>query len=184
MGSGGDAAGELDGGLCPERAGGGAPASRGGTLPGLGVGRARAGWGPRVAGARVTGRSAATRLRFARLATRTAALLDDPTRYRPADISLVGGYLGPGYGEPTRLGRRVSKVAAAHGLTLDPTYTAKTVGAISGEFTDETVLYWHTLSSRRPEMLSTEAAVERLPGGDRGVRERAPGAVCSVWAAP
>lgn len=162
---------QVDRGVCPEPDVVVVPASSGGTLAGLVVGLDRAGLDTRVVGVRVTGRYAANRLRLARLATRTAALLDDPTRYRRADISLVGGYLGPGYGEPTRLGRRVSKVAAAHGLTLDPTYTAKTVGAISGEFTDETVLYWHTLSSRRPEMLSAEAAVERLPGGYRGFLE-------------
>jgi 1-aminocyclopropane-1-carboxylate deaminase/D-cysteine desulfhydrase-like pyridoxal-dependent ACC family enzyme len=155
---------QVDRGDCPRPDLVVVPASSGGTLAGLVVGLDRAGLDTRVVGVRVTGRYAANRLRIARLATRTAELLDDPVSYTPGDIALTGGYLGPGYGEPTPLGRRVSKVAAAHGLTLDPTYTAKTVGAIAAEFTDETVLYWHTLSERRPEMLSTGATLDRLPG--------------------
>jgi len=154
---------QVDRGVCPRPDVVVVPASSGGTLAGLVVGVDRAGLDTRVVGVRVTGRYAANSLRIARLATRTASLLDDPRKYAREDISLVGGYVGPGYGEPTRLGQRVTKVAAAHDITLDPTYTAKTVGAISGEFADETVLYWHTLSERRPEMLSTAAALARLP---------------------
>jgi D-cysteine desulfhydrase len=143
------------------------PASSGGTLAGLVVGLDRAGLDTRVVGVRVAGRYAANRFLMCRLANRTATLLGAPARYSRADISLLDGYLGPGYAKPTRLGRQVSKVATRHGLDLDPTYTAKTVAAIASEFDDETVLYWHTLSNDRPEMLSTEATVERLPDGYR-----------------
>jgi 1-aminocyclopropane-1-carboxylate deaminase/D-cysteine desulfhydrase-like pyridoxal-dependent ACC family enzyme len=139
------------------------PASSGGTLAGLLVGLDSTGLDTRVVGVRVAERYAANRLLVSRLANRTAALLDLPVTYSREDITLVDGYLGPGYAEPSRLGERVQTVAATHGLTLDPTYTAKTVAAIAGEFDDETVLYWHTLSGHRPEPLSTEEAVRRLP---------------------
>lgn len=139
------------------------PASSGGTLAGLVVGLDRAGLDTRVVGVRVAARYAANRVLMSRLANRTAALLDWPVRYTRSDIGLLDGYLGPGYAEPTSLGRQVSKVATEYGLELDLTYTAKTVAAIAGEFDDQTVLYWRTLSAARPEMLSPGATVERLP---------------------
>ncbi|ERH09460.1 MAG: 1-aminocyclopropane-1-carboxylate deaminase [halophilic archaeon J07HX64] len=143
------------------------PASSGGTLAGLVVGLDSTDLDTRVVGVRVAERYAANRLFVSRLANRTAALLDLPVTYSRADITLVDGYLGPGYAEPSRVGERVQKLAALYGLTLDPTYTAKTVAAIAGEFDDETVLYWHTLSGHRPEPLSTDEAVRRLPDSYR-----------------
>lgn len=142
------------------------PASSGGTLAGLLVGLDRAGLDTRVVGVRVAGRYVANRPLVARTANRTAALLGGGG-YRPDDITLLDGYVGSGYAEPTPAGDRVTAVAADHGLELDPTYTAKTVAALAGEFDDERVLYWHTLSESRPETLSAEAALERLPDSYR-----------------
>jgi len=142
------------------------PASSGGTLAGLVVGLDRAGLDTRVVGVRVAGRYVANRPLIARAANRTAALLGGG-EYSPDDITLLDGYVGPGYAEPTPAGDRVTAVAADHGLELDPTYTAKTVAAIAGEFDDERVLYWHTLSNRRPDLLSVAAALEQLPDGYR-----------------
>lgn len=156
-------AAQVERGACPHPDVVVVPASSGGTLAGLVVGLDHAGLDTRVVGVRVAGRYAANRLLMRRLANRTATLLELPANYSREDITLLDGYLGPRYAEPTRLGERVSKVATRHGLELDPTYTAKTVAAIASEFDDETVLYWHTLSERRPEMLSTEATLERLP---------------------
>jgi 1-aminocyclopropane-1-carboxylate deaminase/D-cysteine desulfhydrase-like pyridoxal-dependent ACC family enzyme len=63
-------------------------------------------------------------------------------------------WLGAGYGYPTEAGERATQEAARAGLTLDPTYTAKTfaaalerVEALRESPTPKTVLYWHTLSS-------------------------------------
>ncbi len=63
-------------------------------------------------------------------------------------------WLGAGYGYATDAGARATEDAAQEGITLDPTYTAKTfaaaldrVSAWSGETAPKTVLYWHTLSS-------------------------------------
>ena len=140
------------------------PASSGGTLAGLRVGFDVAGIDARLAGVRVVERYVANSLSIARLANRTAALVDDASgSYSWRDIDLVSGYLGGGYAEPTAAGERVTETAAAFGLDLDPTYTAKAVAGISGEFDDETVLYWHTLSNSRPPELSRADAVDRLP---------------------
>jgi 1-aminocyclopropane-1-carboxylate deaminase/D-cysteine desulfhydrase-like pyridoxal-dependent ACC family enzyme len=59
-------------------------------------------------------------------------------------------YLGQGYGYATPEGARATAAAATVGLTLDPTYTAKSFAAAldrvaSGR--ERTILYWHTLSS-------------------------------------
>jgi D-cysteine desulfhydrase len=144
------------------------PTSSGGTLAGLRVGFDLAGIDARPVGVRVVEWYLANRLTIARLANQTAALIDEnPGPYGREDIHLLSGYLGDGYAEPTAEGERVTDVAGEFGLQLDPTYTAKTVAAIAGEFDDEQVLYWHTLSHSRPEPLSRERAIERLPDGYR-----------------
>jgi len=139
------------------------PASSGGTLAGLRVGFDIAGIDARLAGVRVVERYIANAFTVARLANQTAALIEDAPGYGWRDIDLVSGYLGSGYAEPTPAGERVSESATACGLELDPTYTAKTVAGIAGEFDDETVLYWHTLSNSRPPQLSRADALDRLP---------------------
>lgn len=141
------------------------PTSSGGTLAGLRVGLDRTGIDARVVGVRVIERYVANRWTVARLARKTAERLDDdgPTAYGRRDIELLSGYLGDGYGKPTSDGTAATELAAAHGLTLDPTYTAKAVAAIVDHFRDETVLYWHTLSNTRPSMLTLETARTRLP---------------------
>ena len=155
---------QIDAGECPEPDVVVVPASSGGTLAGLRVGFDLVGIDARPVGIGVVERYIANRYTIARLATQTAALLaDSPGPYSRDDIDLVGGYLGRGYAEPTAAGERVTASAADFGLELDPTYTAKAVAGIAGEFDDETVLYWHTLSSTRPPRLSREDAIERLP---------------------
>jgi D-cysteine desulfhydrase len=141
------------------------PTSSGGTLAGLRIGFDIADLDVRLAGVRVVEWYLANGVTISRLANKTTRLLDAPPgrRYSRHDIDLMTGYLGSGYAEPTEAGRRVQDIAAEYGLTLDPTYTAKTIAAIAGEFDDETVLYWHTLGENRPPMLSTREAIERLP---------------------
>lgn len=141
------------------------PASSGGTLAGLQVGLDRTDLETDVVGVRVIERYVCNRWSVARLARRTAALLDDdgPSKYRCGDVALLSGYLGNGYGVPTPAGERARATATEHGLTLDPTYTAKAVAAIADRYDDERVCYWHTSSETRPPTLSIETARERLP---------------------
>lgn len=141
------------------------PTSSGGTLAGLTVGLDRTDLETDVVGVRVIERYVVNRWTVARLARRTAALLEDdgPTDYGRRDIRLRSGYLGDGYGEPTPAGERAQATAAEYGLALDPTYTAKAVAAIADRYDDERVCYWHTLSQTRPATLSVETAQARLP---------------------
>jgi 1-aminocyclopropane-1-carboxylate deaminase/D-cysteine desulfhydrase-like pyridoxal-dependent ACC family enzyme len=86
-------------------------------------------------------------------------------------------WLGAGYGHATEAGARATEEAARFGLTLDPTYTAKTfaaalerVNALRDSPSPKTVLYWHTLSSSpiapllegAPEESGIEPAILRL----------------------
>jgi D-cysteine desulfhydrase len=150
------------------------PASSGGTLAGLRVGIDRTELDTRVVGVRVIERYVLNRLSVARLARKTASLLEDDHRrdYGRSDVELLSGFLGDGYGVPTDRGETLREMAADHGLTLDPTYTAKAVAAVADRFDGETVCYWHTLSESRPQTLSPEEARERLPRGYRQFLDR------------
>lgn len=59
-------------------------------------------------------------------------------------------YLGAGYGFPTEKGTEAIHRAAAVGVVLDHTYTAKAFAAVLDRVAnghERTILYWHTLSS-------------------------------------
>jgi len=76
-------------------------------------------------------------------------------------------YLGRGYGQATPEGERAMAVAAESGLTLDPTYTAKTFAAALDRVAagkHKTILYWHTLSSAPFEPLLIDAPEEAAIG--------------------
>ena len=139
------------------------PASSGGTLAGLVVGFDRAGIDATLVGVPVVERYLLNRLFVSRMANKIARAVGEAATYTRNDVTLCRGYLGEGYAEPTPEGERVSKIAAKYGLKLDPTYTAKTVAAIADSFSDEQVLYWHTLSTTRPEPLSVSETLSRLP---------------------
>ncbi len=75
------------------------------------------------------------------------AISRDPFR---SSLTTDSRYLGRGYGFATDAGDRATAVAAEAGVTLDPTYTAKTFAAaldLAASGTTPVVLYWHTLSS-------------------------------------
>ncbi len=92
-------------------------------------------------------------------------------------ITVERRYLGAGYGHPIAAGTRATAHARAHGLALDPTYTAKTFAAaldLARGSPRQVVLYWHTLSTRPLEPLLADApsalppALARLLPGPRG----------------
>ncbi len=128
-----------------------------GTMAGLTLGCHVAGLDCEVVGVRVTRPLYANHLRCWWLIRRTAARLKETGetgffRPSPADFQLLHRYFGDDYGRPTESGRRATELARAHtDLTLEPTYTAKTLAALVGErdrwnLADRNVLYWHTLS--------------------------------------
>lgn len=78
-------------------------------------------------------------------------------------ITVDRRWLGRGYGFATPEGDQATEVARGVGLTLDPTYTAKTFAAALeavAQATAPTILYWHTLSSASMAPLLADAPRE------------------------
>jgi len=116
------------------------PLGTGGTAAGIALGVAWLGWPTRVVAVRVAPRLFANRWRITRLARRAAQLLG--IRSSELCVRVVDG-LGAGYGHPSPAGERARALAAAHGLTLDPTYGAKAFAAIDGM---QRVVFWNTFA--------------------------------------
>jgi 1-aminocyclopropane-1-carboxylate deaminase/D-cysteine desulfhydrase-like pyridoxal-dependent ACC family enzyme len=135
----------------------------GGTAAGLAAGFEAEGLKTRVVGVCVSQPPWAARLLALRLAracakrTGVAFASAFASRSWVEDRLIVETrFLGPGYGVETQAALEASREAAAAGLVLDPTYTAKTFAcALSlvrsrdepARSPPKTVLYWHTLSS-------------------------------------
>jgi D-cysteine desulfhydrase family pyridoxal phosphate-dependent enzyme len=67
------------------------------------------------------------------------------------NVLVLDGYIGEGYGVPSREGNAATELLArTEGILLDPVYTAKAMAALidwigQGKFgEDENVLFWHT----------------------------------------
>jgi len=126
----------------------------GGTAAGLALGFQLAGLRTRVLGVVVNDQLRLDAPVFARLARRSAKLLErrgadlGPLRLEPDLLDLTRDQLGPGYGHPTAAAGRAAEFAAADGLALDPVYTAKAMAGLlalreQGRL-GEPVLFIHT----------------------------------------
>ena len=130
-----------------------------GTLAGLAIGAAMTGVTDRVIGVRIVPSAVGNALVLARLVEGAVAILreagvpaPDP-RLVMTRVEIRGGWLGGGYGHPTHAGAEAAERFAAAGLTLDPSYTAKTAAALlegMGAEGGARQLYWHTLSATTP----------------------------------
>jgi D-cysteine desulfhydrase len=128
----------------------------GGTVAGLAAGLEREGLRSRVVGVVVAEPAWVVAIRarwLARTCLRLAGVRGE-RGWLGRRLEVDPRWLGVGYGHPTESGARATEVAARVGLTLDPTYTAKTfaaalarVDALRDSAVPKTVLYWHTLSS-------------------------------------
>jgi D-cysteine desulfhydrase len=88
-------------------------------------------------------------------------------------ITFDGGHLGRGYGFATEAGERATRVAAAHGLVLEQTYTAKAFAGALELLADPAarpdgrplrVLYWHTFSAMPlDDLLAAAPGADALP---------------------
>jgi 1-aminocyclopropane-1-carboxylate deaminase/D-cysteine desulfhydrase-like pyridoxal-dependent ACC family enzyme len=128
------------------------PLGSAGTAAGLLVGLAALGLPTKVIGVRIVHPALMGRQRALWLALRAARRrgIAVGAAKLAGSFEMERGYLGRGYSYPTDRGDRATEKAAAEGVALDPTYTAKTFAAAldvvaSGRFSR--VLYWHTLSS-------------------------------------
>ena len=153
---------QIDNGEIPEPAVVFCPLGSGGTLAGLSLGFMLAGLQTRAIGVRVSQSHlgpfrACTESTVEKLMNKTYGYLKKRYRRLP-DLtvrkpSIVEEYFGDGYGVPTEVGHKVSRLLKKmEGIALDSTYTAKTFAAVydycreKGRNSDP-VLYWHTYNS-------------------------------------
>lgn len=146
------------------------PAGSGGTAAALALGCALLGWPTVVTAVRITEPLACNRAVLRLWIERTRAFLRrrSPTFARlrlPAfRLDVDGRALGEGYGHPTEEARAaIEPIRALIGAPGEVTYSGKAVSAlrrIAAEHPDETILFWNTLSSRRPSL----PGMDDLPG--------------------
>ena len=149
---------QIDGGACPDLDALYVATGSAATVSGLALGLAAGGVKTRVIGVRVVDRLLANRVRIGHLISQADALLRKLEPRFPAvaqraleSITLDARELGPGYGLSTPASEAALEFAASEGLTLDQTYTSKTLAALlhdaRGPRRGQRLLYWHTLSS-------------------------------------
>ena len=130
-------------------------AGTGGTAAGLVLGLRLGGLRTRVVAVVVNDLTPVGAGGIARLARRTARLLErrgvalPRTEIGRHSLDAPTDWLGRGYGHPTAAGERATAAFAEAGVTLEPVYTAKAAAAVL-DFRDREelgpgpVLYWHT----------------------------------------
>lgn len=97
----------------------------------------------------------------------------DARALRSEALRVERAFIGDGYGAATREGEVALERAAAAGIELDPTYTAKTMACVLelverahavGRSRPLRIVYWHTLSAAPLEPLLVDApSFEELP---------------------
>ncbi len=114
-------------------------ASSGGTMAGLALGCALAGWTARLAAVSADESATTLRAKVAGLAADAAALVGGAALHtllrrvdRAArDMHVTDEFVGPGYGVPTPAGESaLAAFARSAGVVLDPVYTAKAAAAM------------------------------------------------------
>ena len=126
-----------------------------GTAAGLTLGLRLAGLGTRVVGVPVNDVLRLDVRTTVRLAGRAERLLRRrgagfPERApQPGELTVLDGWIGPGYGHPTPEGSAATAAAEADSLALDPVYTAKAMAALmaanrAGDLGSGPVLFVHT----------------------------------------
>jgi D-cysteine desulfhydrase len=129
-------AAQVEDGSLPEPACVVVPVGTGGTAAGLALGLQLAGMRTRVVGIAVNDRLRLDPPVLARLARRTAALLErrgarlGRLRLEPGMLDLTRDQVGAGYGHPTEAAARAAARAAEDRLALDPVYTAKAMAGL------------------------------------------------------
>ncbi len=130
-----------------------------GTASGLATGFAAIGLPIAVIGVRVVPTEIASLALARRVVQDAVALLRESDRGFPTlepekvGLRVRDEFLGDGYAMPTTEAQEAVELAAAHGLRLETTYTGKALAALvadarAGQFTNKTVLFWNTYSSR------------------------------------
>ncbi len=140
-----------------------------GTTAGIAIGLALAGVEAGLVATRITSRVVTNERALARLVRGALDLLGPGAGLDAGQVvrrvEIRHGQIGGGYGRETAAGREATELFQALGLRLDPTYTAKAAAeALAAARAGRSVLFWHTLSAREPELGEPEAALAaRLP---------------------
>lgn len=130
-----------------------------GTVAGLAIGAALTNLTDRILGIRIVPSTVANELVLAHLVETSVRRLTEAGIRTPDPrlilqrVELIGDYFGAGYGRPTTWGDRATDWFGARGLTLDPSYTAKTAAGLLDLLAARPAgvhLYWHTLSRALP----------------------------------
>jgi D-cysteine desulfhydrase len=129
-------AAQVEDGSLPEPAHAVVPVGTGGTAAGLALGFQLAGMRTRVAAIVVNDQLRLDAAVFARLARRSAKLLErrgarlGPLRLEPDNFEVTRDHIGAGYGHPTEAAARATALAGEERLALDPVYTAKAMAGL------------------------------------------------------
>jgi D-cysteine desulfhydrase len=155
-----------------------------GTLAGLHLGFALAEFDVELRGIRVVDDWIANLATVERLVRGAAEILTeagvDTPEFDAGNLTIDPRFFGPGYGVPTEEGMAVRRLVADNeGLTLEPTYTAKTFAAIVSDVDElqqnhQRVLYWHTLSGVDLGDRIANADLDALPDEYRRWAEEPP----------
>ncbi len=151
----------------------------GATAAGMAVGLAAAGLTTRVIAVRATGRALANRFTVSSLVRGAMGILRAKDPRFPAvgalalrNVEIDGSAFGDGYGVSTPGTRRAVELAAADGIVIDETYTARAVEVMLRDADARRfrrVLYWHTLSS-----VDLAPLLARAPAPPRFLEKYAP----------
>lgn len=151
-------AGQIESGEAPEPAAIFVALGSGGTHAGLVAGLRLAGLDVPVVGVRVSDLVRLDARTVAGLATRTLRLVARAapsiprTVVRPAEVRVLAGFLGPGYGHPTpAAGDAIRLLDETEGIALEETYTGKAMAAMlesaqTRRF-EGPLLFWHTYNT-------------------------------------
>lgn len=167
---------QIDGGGLPEPDYIFVTAGTGGTMAGLELGARLLRMKTKVMGVRITDWVACNERVVASIVNRACKLLASagadlgPFRWKARHINLIHEFFGGEYARITPEGLAARQLAAQlEGLTLDTTYTAKTMAAMIKYITDRRlrnhhILFWHTYNTRDlSPFLSQNACPEKLP---------------------
>jgi D-cysteine desulfhydrase len=147
-------AAQVEDGTLPEPAHVVVPVGTGGTAAGLALGFQLAGLRTRVVGVVVNDQLRLDAPVFARLARRSARLLErrganlPPLDLGPGILDLTRDQIGAGYGHRTEAAARAAALAGEERLALDPVYTAKAMAGLLALRTEgrlgDPMLFVHT----------------------------------------
>ena len=126
----------------------------GGTTAGLALGLALAGLPSELIAIRTGPRIASNARTVRRLAARAARLIarrSGASPPAPRPVRVIHTFYGKGYGRPTAAGNEATRVMRdAHGVALDPTYTAKACAGALAAAGGGVTLFWNTFDARCP----------------------------------